>query len=354
MTMIETAPWILPEIPPLARELEPVLRARIDNKTKPPGSLGRLEELALRLGLMQETKEPSLAGGGAVLVFAGDHGLAHEGVSPCPQVITVQMVLNFLAGGAAINAFARQHGLPLKVVDCGVAGPLPAHPDLIDLRMANGTRNALHEPAMTRTEAWECLARGARLAADLAERGVAAVLPGEMGIGNTSPSALLCSVLLGLPLDACIGRGAGHDDAGLAHKRAVLHRVAARHAGATDPLDALAAFGGYEIAMMAGTMLGAAAARRLIVVDGFIATAAAVVASRLRPGVLDYCVFSHASAETGHGAAVRALGVRPLIDFDLRLGEGTGAVLVWPLLVSATVFLRDMATFESAGVSLHG
>lgn len=353
--MNTTAPtvWTLPEIPPLARELEPALRARINNKTKPLGSLGRLEELALRLGLMQATTEPTLSGNGAVLVFAGDHGLADERVSPCPKQITVQMVHNFLAGGAAINAFSRQHGLPLKVVDCGVDGVFPPHPDLVDLRMGPGTKNALNEPAMTRDEAVECLARGARLADELAAQGFAAILPGEMGIGNTSPSALLCSRLLGLPLDECIGRGAGHDDAGLAHKRKILHAVAARHADAVDPVDALAAFGGYEIGMMAGAMLGAAANRRLIVVDGFIATAAAVVASRLRPDVLDYCVFSHASAESGHAKAVRALGVRPLIDFDLRLGEGTGAVLVWPLLLSATTFLRDMATFESAGVSLN-
>lgn len=343
----------LPPIPPLATHLRAELQLKIDQKTKPLGSLGRLEELALRLGLMQATPSPAL-GRGIVLVFAADHGLAHEGVSPCPQEITAQMVLNFLKGGAAINAFARQHGLDLWVVDAGVAADFEPRPGLVrEHKIGRGTRNALHGPAMGLDEARAALAAGEALAGAYSAEGYDAFLPGEMGIGNTSPSALLCSVLLDLPLEACVGRGAGHDEEGLRRKREVLARTRARHAAAREPLEALAAFGGYEIAMMAGCMIGAAARRRLVVVDGFIATAAAVVAERLRPGVLDYCVFSHASAEGGHAHAVRALGVRPLVDLDLRLGEGTGAVLVWPLLVSATVFLRDMETFASAGVSLN-
>lgn len=342
----------LPEIPPLAEHLAPALRARIDAKTKPPGSLGRLEELALALGLMQANTEPELRDG-TVFVFAGDHGLAAEGVSPFPQAVTVQMVANFLAGGAAINAFARQQGLALQVVDAGVAAELPPHPQLLARKVRLGTRNALREPALTRDEAWQCLERGSRLAIERARTGANALLPGEMGIGNTSASALLCSALLEIPLADCVGRGAGHDGAGVARKLAVLEQVRLRHADVTahDPLGALAAFGGCEIGMMAGLMVGAASQRSVIVVDGFIATTAAVLADRLRPGVLNYCVFSHVSAESGHTKVLRALGVRPLLDLDLRLGEGTGAVLAWPLLMAATVFLREMATFASAGVS---
>lgn len=342
--------WQIPVIPPLAVQLESELRARIDQKTKPPGSLGRLEELALRLGLMQATTAPELRAP-VVLVFAGDHGLAAEGVSPFPAEVTVQMVHNFLAGGAAINVFARQHGLALRVVDAGVAVELPAHPALLSCKVRAGTRNALHEPALTAAEVEQCLACGAQVVAAFATAGTNALLLGEMGIANTSAAALLVSALTGHPLDACVGRGAGHDDAGLAHKRAVLARVQARHAGVNGPLDALAAFGGCEIAMMTGAMLEAASRRMVIVNDGFIVTAALLVAARLRPAVLDYCVFAHGSAEAGHGRAVAALGGKPLLDLGLRLGEGTGAALAWPLLVSAVNFLREMATFESAGVS---
>ena len=339
-----------PVIPPLAMHLEAELRARIDHKTKPLGSLGRLEELALRCGLMQGTLAPELRAP-VVLVFAGDHGLTAEGVSPFPSAVTVQMVHNFLAGGAAINVFARQHGLALRVVDAGVAGELPAHPKLLARKVRAGTRNALHEPALTAVEVEQCLARGAQIVDELAAAGTNVLLFGEMGIGNTSAAALLVSALTDEPLDGCVGRGAGHDDAGLARKRAVLARVLARHQDASEPLAALTAFGGCEIAMMTGAMLASAARRMVIVVDGFIVTAALLVAARLRPAVLDYCVFAHSSAEAGHKRALAALDAKPLLDLGLRLGEGTGAALAWPLLVSAVGFLREMATFESAGVS---
>ncbi len=342
--------WQTPLIPPLATSLEPSLRARIDHKTKPLGSLGRLEEIALCCGLMQATLAPEWRAP-TVLVFAGDHGLTAEGVSPFPSAVTVQMVHNFLAGGAAINVFARQHGLALRVVDAGVAAELPVHPGLLACKVRAGTRNALHEPALTAAEVEQCLARGAQIADELAAAGTNALLFGEMGIGNTSAAALLVSALTGEALDECVGRGAGHDDAGLARKRAVLARVQVRHADAREPLAALAAFGGCEIAMMAGAMLAGAAQRMVIVVDGFIVTAALLVAARLCPAVLDYCVFAHSSAEAGHQRALAALDAKPLLDLGLRLGEGTGAALAWPLLVSAVGFLREMVTFESAGVS---
>lgn len=342
--------WHPPAIPALATHLEPKLRARIDQKTKPPGSLGRLEELALQFGAMQATLTPELRAP-VVLVFAGDHGLAAEGVSPFPAAVTVQMVHNFLAGGAAINVFARQHGLALRVVDAGVAADLPAHPMLLSRKVRAGTRNALHEPALTASEVDQCLRSGAKVVDDLAAAGTNALLFGEMGIGNTSAAALLASALTGTPLVDCVGRGAGHDDPGLVHKRAVLARVQARHADAREPLAALAAFGGCEIAMMAGAMLAGAAQRMVLVIDGIIVTAALLVAARLQPAVLDYCVFAHHSADAGHERMLAELRAKPLLQLGLRLGEATGAALAWPLLVAAVGFLREMATFESAGVS---
>lgn len=337
-------------IPRLATELEPVLRARIDAKTKPLGALGRLEELALQIGLMQATTAPELRGG-TVLVFAGDHGLAAEGVSPFPSEVTPQMVLTFLSGGAAINVFARQHGLAVKVIDAGVAVELPAHPLLVAAKVRAGTRNALHGAALTADEVETCLRRGAEIVEELARGGVNAVLFGEMGIGNTSAAALLMSALLDLPVAECVGRGAGHDDDGLARKRATLIAVQARHAGVRTPSAALAAFGGCEIAMMTGAMLAAAERRMVIVNDGFIVSAALLCAARIEPRVLDYAVCAHGSAEQAHARLLAALGMRPLLDLGLRLGEGTGAALAWPLLVAACGFLSEMATFESAGVS---
>jgi nicotinate-nucleotide--dimethylbenzimidazole phosphoribosyltransferase len=340
-------------IPALAAECEPVLRARIDAKTKPLGALGRLEELALRLGLMQATTAPELRGG-TVLVFAGDHGLAAEGVSPFPSAVTVQMVHNFLAGGAAINVFARQHGLALKVVDAGVASVLPAHATLVPANVRAGTRNALHEAALTADEVEQCLRRGSEIVHALADAGTNAVLFGEMGIGNTSAASLLMSVLLDLPVGECTGLGAGHDAPGLARKVATLEAVRARHLGVSGAREALAAFGGCEIAMMTGAMLAAAERRMVIVNDGFIVSAALLCAARIEPRVLDYTVCAHGSAEQAHGRLLAALGARPLLDLGLRLGEGTGAALAWPLLVAACGFLREMATFESAGVSERG
>jgi nicotinate-nucleotide--dimethylbenzimidazole phosphoribosyltransferase len=341
--------WQPPEIPPLAKHLEPELRARIEAKTKPPGSLGRLEELALRLGLMQSTAAPRLSSP-VVLVFAGDHGLAAEGVSPYPPSVTAQMVRNFLAGGAAINVFARQHGLAWRVVDAGVAAELAPHPLLLQRKIRRGTRNARREPALTASEVEQALDVGEAIVDELARAGTNVLLFGEMGIGNTSSAALLVSTLLDWPLADCVGRGAGHDDAGLAHKRSVLADVQARHAGAREPRAALAAFGGCEIAMMTGAMLAAAARRMVIVNDGYIATSALLAAARMQPAVLDYVIHAHASAEPAHARVVGALDGRPLLDLGLRLGEGTGAALAWPLLVSATAFLEEMATFASAGV----
>lgn len=346
-----TSTFSLPSVDPLDdAALRATLARIIDHKTKPPGSLGRLEALALQLGMIQRTSAPSVARP-AMIVFGGDHGIAAEGVSPYPQAVTAQMVANFVAGGAAINAFSRVAGLALEIVDAGVASPLPASPQLVDAAIARGTRNFAQERAMSRDEALAALAAGAARVRHHAALGTNVIGFGEMGIANTSAAACMMSRLLDVPIDACVGRGTGLDDAGLAHKRAVLGRALERHAHAHEPLDVLAAFGGFEIAMIAGAFIEAAHARMAILVDGFIATSALLVADALAPAVREYCVFSHVSNEAGHRRMLEHLGGEPLLALDLRLGEGTGAALALPLVRAAAAFVNEMASFESAGVA---
>ncbi|KVV18831.1 nicotinate-nucleotide--dimethylbenzimidazole phosphoribosyltransferase [Burkholderia cepacia] len=339
--------------PPAIAPLDDVLRKRlqhvIDHKTKPPGSLGQLEAVALQVGLIQHTERPVVQRP-VMIVFAGDHGIAAEGVSPYPQAVTAQMVANFLAGGAAINAFSGVAQSTLEIVDAGVASPLPLSDRLVSLPVARGTRNFATEPAMTRDEAMTALAAGAARVRLHASLDTNVIGFGEMGIANTSSAACLMSRLLGVPIDACVGRGTGLDDQGLAHKRAVLGRALVKHSHAIAPLDVLATFGGFEIAMMTGAYLAAASERMTILVDGFIATAALLVAERIAPGVRDYCVFSHTSHEAGHRRMLEHFGAKPLLALDLRLGEGTGAALALPLVRAAAAFLTEMASFESAGV----
>lgn len=342
--------FALPTIAPLDEALRPTLQEAIDDKTKPLGALGRLESLALQIGLIQRSARPELRRP-AMIVFAADHGIADASVSAYPADVTVQMVRNFAAGGAAINVFARQHGMALEVVDAGVRVPPGVAQGLVDCRIDAGTRNFVDEPAMRREQAEAALAAGVGRVMHHAAQGTNVIGFGEMGIGNTSAAACLVSRLTGLPIAACVGRGTGLDDAGLARKLALLERALARHADAVEPLDALAALGGFEIAMMAGAFLAAASQRMVILVDGFIASAALLVASRLDPKVLPYCVFSHCSHEQGHRALLEHFGARPLLALDLRLGEGSGAALAYPLVVSAVAFLREMATFGAAGVS---
>ncbi|WP_434718352.1 nicotinate-nucleotide--dimethylbenzimidazole phosphoribosyltransferase [Paraburkholderia sp. A1BS-2L] len=342
-------------VEPLDPSLREELQHLIDTKTKPPGSLGRLEALARQLGLIQRTTRPSVERP-AMIVFAGDHGIANEGVSPYPQAVTAQMVANFIAGGAAINAFSGVAGLELEIVDAGIATPLPPLPPLtevstlVSLPVARGTRNFAHEAAMTRDEAIAALAAGAARVRHHAALGTNVIGFGEMGIANTSSAACLMSRLCGAPIDECVGRGTGLDNAGLARKRNVLAAALARHPNAREPIDVLATFGGFEIAMMAGAFLEAARQRMAILVDGFIATAALLVADALAPHVREYCVFAHASNEAGHRRMLDHFGARELLALDLRLGEGTGAALAVPLLRAAVAFLNEMASFESAGV----
>ena len=326
------------------------VQAALDAKTKPRGALGRLEALALQIALIQGQAVPRLRDP-QMVVFAADHGIAAQGVSAFPAEVTPQMVLNFLAGGAAVSVLARQHGMALTVADCGVASEFAPHPQFANLKVAGverGSADASLGPAMQAAQCEAAITQGRALVAGLPGN---VLLLGEMGIGNTSAAALLMARLTGQPLAVCTGRGTGLDDAGLANKLAVLERALAANAQALAPLEALAALGGLEIATMVGAVQQAAAERRVVVVDGFITTAAVAVAAALQPELLAFCVFAHRSPETGHARWLAQLGAQPLLDLGLRLGEGSGAALAWPLLESACRVLAEMASFASAGVS---
>ena len=323
------------------------LQQRVDRLTKPVGSLGRIEALAVQIGLVQRSERPRLAAP-QMLVFAADHGLAAQGVSAYPSDVTWQMVENFLGGGAAISVLAEQHGLALHVVDAGVRHRFEPRPRLIVRKIGDGTADSSLGPAMSAEQCERAIEAGREI---VAARPGNVVLLGEMGIGNTSAAALLLARLSGRDIAECTGRGTGLDDAGLQRKLDVLRRVLARHESAVSPLAALAAFGGFEIAMMAGAALQAAALRRLVVVDGFISGAAVLVAAALAPAMLGYCVFAHRSNEAGHALLLDHLKAEPLLDLGLRLGEGSGAALAWPLIDSAWRLLDRMASFDSACVS---
>ena len=340
--------FTLPEIADLYdATLSQRLQHAIDHKTKPVGALGQLESLGHQIGLILRSEQPQLQQP-QMVVFAADHGLAARGVSAYPSDVTSQMVENFLAGGAAVSVLARQHGLSLTVVDAGVARDLAPHPSLQIRKVAYGTADCSLQAAMTAAQCGQALTQGREVVQGLPGN---VILLGEMGIGNTSSAALLMARLTGEPLVTCTGRGTGLDDLGLAHKLSVLRDVLVRHQDVTEPLDVLAAMGGFEIAHMVGAILQAAADNRVIVVDGFITTSAVLVASRLQPRVLQRCVFAHQSDESGHARLLSHLGVKPLLNLQLRLGEGSGAALAWPLLVSVCAILRDMASFEAAGVT---
>jgi nicotinate-nucleotide--dimethylbenzimidazole phosphoribosyltransferase len=323
------------------------LQHAIDNKTKPLGSLGRLESLAKQLGLIQKRVEIEIVQP-TILVFAGDHGVVAEGVSAYPQDVTWQMVENFLAGGAAINVFAHQTGCALHVVDAGVNHDFGVRPGLIDRKVAPGTANFARQPAMTAAQCDEALQRGMALARDVPGNVIGF---GEMGIGNTTAAAALMHKLTGVPVADCVGAGTGLPAEGILRKQKVIEAAVAKHGTLCDPQSVLATFGGFEIAMMAGAMLQSAALGKLLIIDGFITTSALLVAAQMQPAILDYCVFAHASHESGHARMLAKLGADPLLQLDLRLGEGTGAALALPIIEAAVNFLRQMATFESAAVS---
>ena len=338
----------IPLVSPTANpELAARLERAIANKTKPPGSLGMLESVARQLGLIQQTVDVTLRQP-AIIVFAADHGVVDEGISAYPQSVTWQMVENFLAGGAAINVFARQNGCALQVVDAGVNHEFGPRAALVDRKVGQGTANFAKQPAMSRADCEAALAHGMALAANL-EGNVVGF--GEMGIGNTTAAAALMHKLTGVPVVECVGTGTGLSPEGVMHKQRVIEAAVALHAPVSEPLDILATFGGFEIAMMAGAMLKAAERRMVLLIDGFIVTSALLVAARLQPAILDYCVFSHCSDEHGHRRMLAHFDARPMLNLSLRLGEGTGCALALPLIEAAAGFLREMATFESAQVS---
>jgi len=336
-------------VDPVLTELKTELLSKINQKTKPLGSLGQLEELALQIGLIQNSLSPAI-NNPVILIFAGDHGIVNEGVSAYPQTVTAQMVSNFLAGGAAINVFARQHQLNLLIVDAGVNADLGSHPQLINKKIAKGTANFLHQPAMSLMACEQAINAGAELVLQQYHAGCNCIGFGEMGIGNTSSAALLTHCLANIPLMQCTGRGTGLDDKQLQHKVKVLECALPRHQGINQPLDVLTTFGGFEIAMMAGAYLKAAELEMVIMVDGFIASAALLAAYKLYPQVLDYCVFTHVSSEQGHRLLLDYFNAKPLLNLDMRLGEGSAVSLAFPLIQSAVLFLNEMASFAEAGV----
>ena len=339
------------QITPLDPQWTARAQERLDSLTKPPGSLGKLEELAAHYVAIREEFFPRLEIK-RIVVFAGDHGVVAEGVSAFPQEVTFQMVANFIRGGAAINVLARQAGARVEVVDIGVNHDFEPGLNLIARKVAYGTRNLAQEPAMSREEALRAVWVGVERAQEAVEDGVDVLAAGDMGIGNTTAAAALAAVFTDRPVGAVTGRGTGIDPSRVTHKVAVINRaLALNRPTADDPIGALAAVGGLEIASIAGLVLGAAAARRPLVLDGFIATAGALVAARLVPAVVDYLIAAHRSVEPGHQIILDHLGLKPLVNLNMRLGEGTGAALGMNLLEAGWRVYREMATFEEAGVA---
>ena len=337
-------------IPPVSSKIEVDLKKKIDGKTKPPGSLGRLETLALQCGKIQNSLNPELVNP-TILVFAGDHGITEEGVSPYPQEVTAQMVLNFLNGGAAINVFCRQNNISLHVVDAGVKTDFPEGTDLINANIGKGTKNFCKEAAMSLEECEMAIEKGAELSRTIPVSTCSVIGFGEMGIGNTSSAAALTQRFTGLPVEDCVGKGTGLNDSGLEHKQTTIRQALEKHAQIKEPQAVLSTFGGFEIAMMVGAILESAVLKRIILIDGFIASAAFLSASKIVPEIKQYAVFTHKSDEQGHAEILKYLQVEPLISLGMRLGEGTGAAVAFPILQSAVSFLNQMASFESAGVS---
>ena len=325
-------------------------RARQASLTKPPGSLGVLEDVSVRLAGIAHACPPPVPVRAAVAVFAADHGVVASGVTPWPQDVTTAMVENFRAGGAAVNVLAREAAADVVVVDIGVASDVKEDAVVWARKVRRGTDDLAVGPAMSRQEAALAVTTGIRVAGELVDTGYAVVATGDMGIGNTTASACLIAHLTGSPAAAITGRGTGIDDATLAHKTEIVATAVARIPSGADALDVLAEVGGLEHAGLAGLILGCAARRVPVLLDGVIAGAAALVARALSRDAVDHCIAGHRSVEPGHAAALAALGLRPLVDLDLRLGEGSGAVLALPLVRSAAAVLRDMATFESAGI----
>ena len=332
--------------------LRPALREKIDNLAKPKGALGRLEELALQIGLIQQSLSPALRHPQNI-IFAADHGIEAEGVSVSPRDVTWQQTLHFLQGGAGINFLCRQHGFTLKVVDAGVDHDLPYERGILDKKVRRGSRNFLHEAALTPEELEQCVSCGAEVVRLCRDEGSNVLSFGEMGIGNTSASAVWMHLMTGIPLRQCVGAGAGLDSEGVRHKYDVLSRAVARYRGDGSAEDIMRYFGGLEMAMAVGAMLQAAELGMVILVDGFIMTNCLLAASRLYPAVTDYAVFGHQGDEAGHKLLLQWLNARPLLHLGLRLGEGSGAVCAYPIVDSAVRMLREMDSFAQAEITKY-
>ena len=340
-------------INPVDLSLEPAIKEKIDNLTKPKGSLGRLEELAEKVSLIQQTLSPSLRQPHNVL-FAADHGIIEEGVSVSPKEVTWQQLGHFSKGGAGINFLCEQHGFKLVLVDAGVDYDIPAGHGIIDMKVRKGTRNFLYGPAMTKEEFELCIDRGAHVVKEIQETtGCNVISFGEMGSGNTSPSAVWMHLFTGIELEKCIGAGAGLDTPGIRHKYEVLSKAVSNYGGDDDVQSKTAWFGGYEMVMAMGAMMQAAELGMLILVDGFIMTSVILAASQFYPQILDYAVFGHQGDESGHKRMLDAMGVKALLHLDLRLGEGSGAVCAYPIVESAVRMINCMDSFQAVKVTKY-
>lgn len=348
-TKYETKP-ICFDIKPLSDEFNEALKHKIDHKTKPLGSLGQLERIAYQIGRIQNTLTPKLQKP-TVVVVGADHGICAEGVSPCPIELTWQQMYNFASGGGGIGLFARHTGMNTIVVDAGAIHDFTEESGVLDYKVRKGTRNFLHEPAMTLEECWQAIHNGAQVVTDLHKDGCNVIAFGEMGIGNTSPASVLMSLICELPMEVCVGPGSGLDNAGVKQKCNVLTQAVKNHGKPNSPVEMLATYGGLEIATIVGGMLKAAELGMLIINDGFIITSALLVAQTIDERILDYVLFSHKSKEGGHAAMVDFMKGEPILDLDLRLGEGTGAALAYPVVTGAVEMLNTMTSFEEAGVT---
>lgn len=328
------------------------LQDKINNLTKPKGSLGTLEELALQIGWIQQTLKPTLCKPHNI-IFAADHGIVEEGVSLSPKEITWQQISNFLHGGAGINFLCRQHGFTLKIVDSGVDFDFPKDKGIIDMKVRKSTRNYLHEAAMTKEEMELCIERGAQVVRECHAEGCNVISFGEMGIANTSASSLWMTCFTDVPLDKCVGAGSGLDNKGINHKYNVLKQALENYKGNHSPEDIIRYFGGYEMVMAIGGMLQAAELNMVILVDGFIMTNCILAASKLYPEIMNYAIFGHQGDETGHKLVLEALGAKPLLYLGLRLGEGTGAICAYPIVDSAIRMINEMDNFAHASITKY-
>ena len=332
------------------KSLRPEIQSKIDNLNKPKGSLGRLEELAMQICLIQQTLSPELSHP-CHLLLGGDHGIEREGVSVSPREVTWQQMINFTRGGGGVNMFCRQHGFKLRIVDVGVDYDLAHIPGIIDRKIGRGTKNFLYEPAMTEEEYDKAIAVGASLVDDCIEEGCKVLSIGEMGIGNTSPSSIWMHLFGNIPLEKCIGAGAGLDTPGIRHKYEVLSKAVERFKA--NPQDPLRYFGGFEMIAAIGAMLRAAECHLVILVDGFIMTACALAAIRLYPASQDYMIFTHCGDESGHRMMLDIVEAKPLLNLGLRLGEGTGALCAYPLVDSAVRMINEMNNFDNAKITKY-